>query len=122
MSQESRRNPRIAVPAMYSAVSARAASGAYLDGFVYDISSGGMRFELDDAVDSDTPLDCTITLPPVKMQPTGDPRRPVTFQATGRVVRIHDDEAGPVRMGLQFDDFKTDNDRQTLETYLAAAE
>lgn len=115
------RAPRKALPAMYTSLQARpAGSQQYCwSGFIYDISKTGMRIELDDALDSNAPIECEITLPPITSKITGDPKQPITFHATGRVVRVHDDEPGPVRMGLTFDDFTADTDRKALENYLS---
>jgi hypothetical protein len=106
-----RQSPRAKLAAMYTHLRVRPAGGSRYrwSGFVYDISASGMHFELDDQIDSGTALEVRITLPG---------SAPTTLSATGTVVRTHDDEPGPVRMGLHFDDFRTENDRKRLVQYL----
>jgi c-di-GMP-binding flagellar brake protein YcgR len=80
-------------------------------GYIYDISSTGMRFELDSAIEAGAEIEIRAMLP-------GFPH--TTFNATGHVVRRHDDleERGPIRMGMVFDRFANTNDRRKLEDYL----
>ncbi len=109
---EQRRAVRTAVPAMYTVVRVRPAGEQRYrwTGFIYDVSETGIRFELDDPLANGQSLDVRMTLPG---------SRPVTINATGTVVRTHDDEPGPVRMGLQFDQFRTHTDRDRLNDYLS---
>jgi c-di-GMP-binding flagellar brake protein YcgR len=114
---EARREPRLKLPAMYTLLRARAAGDDRYrwTGYIYDISVTGMRFELDHAL---TPGD---EIEVRGMLPAG---RHTTFRATGRVVRIHDDEdagVGPVRMAMQFTTFTRDTERERLVDYLAHA-
>jgi hypothetical protein len=112
--RDERQAPRTAVPPMYSHIRVRPRGDSRYrwTGFVYDISTSGMRFELDQAVQLGTSLDVHITLPG---------RTPVTFRAGGTVVRMHDDEPGPVRMGMAFDQFASDSDRKRLSSYVRNA-
>ena len=107
---------RITLPAMYTLVRVRPRGvGRYSwTGYAYDISNTGMRFELDEAVQPGAPLDVRVMLPG---------RKTATFHASGRVVRMHDDadEPGPVRMGMRFDEFRRQSDRDHLSSYLALA-
>lgn len=108
---------RIQLPPMYTLVRVRPEGNeSYCwTGYIYDISSSGMRFELDAPVDPGTRLEVRAMLP-------GNEH--TSFDATGTVVRIHDDEDdmnGPVRMGMNFDQFNTMTDERKLKRYLAGA-
>lgn len=111
---ESRSASRVTLPAMYTVVRVRPpGSGRYRwTGFAYDISSTGMRFELDESLPQGTDLEVRVMLPG---------STPTHIHLTGQVVRIHDDpdEPGPVRMGMRFDDFRQTADRDRLSGYLA---
>ena len=110
---ELRRASRVALPAMYTVVRVRPRGGQHYrwTGFAYDISSAGMRFELDESLPPGTDLDVRVMLPG---------SAPATFHANGRVVRLHDgpEEPGPMRMGMQFDNFRLPTDRDRLADYV----
>jgi c-di-GMP-binding flagellar brake protein YcgR len=110
---EQRRYPRKAVTPGYSVVQVRRAGRSQYDltGHVYDLSLGGMRFELDKALGEGEAVDVRVTLP-------GEPAG--RFEARGVMVRYHDDpgEAGPVRMGLAFDELATEADRHVLARFM----
>ena len=71
-----------------------------------------MRLELDEPVEAGTPVDISAALPG---------KRATVIQATGRIVRHHDDEnePGPVRMGMALQNFKRPNDRRRLARYVS---
>jgi len=98
---------------MYTHLRARtSADGDYQwDGYIYDISESGIRFELDDAIEPGTNLDVHITLPG---------KFNAEFDVTGEVVRMHDedDEPGPRRMAMTFKRFDQPTDQQKLSDYL----
>jgi c-di-GMP-binding flagellar brake protein YcgR len=109
---EARGSSRLKLPAMYTLVRAKARGGSRFTwtGHIYDLSTTGMRFELDQALDPGTEIEVRAMLP-------GSIH--TTFRATGRVVRIHDDEwIGPTRMAMIFDHFSHSVDRQRLADYL----
>ncbi|MEX2212651.1 MAG: PilZ domain-containing protein [Phycisphaeraceae bacterium] len=121
MSQESpaadaRRSPRLKLPPMYTLVRVKpeGAERFIWTGYIYDISETGMRFELDAPVEPGTKLEVRAMLPGIFH---------TTFNVTGTVVRIHDDDdnAGPCRMGLFFDQFNEVDDRMRLQDYLVAS-
>jgi hypothetical protein len=111
---ESRGASRVTLPAMYTVVRVRPRGGQRYrwTGFAYDISTCGMRFELDESIPQGTDLDVRVMLPG---------SAPTHIHLTGQVVRMHDDpdEPGPVRMGMRFDDFRNTTDRERLNGYLA---
>ena len=111
--RDQRQHPRIKVPAMYTLVRARVlGSSKYTwTGHIYDVSVGGMRFELDMPIEPGTQLELRGMLP-------GSGH--TTFRAIGRVVRIHSEpnEMGPVILGLQFESFQSPMDRHRLAQYI----
>ncbi len=105
--------PRYKLDAAYTWVRVRRQGQRYfrLTGHAYDVSSSGMRFELDEALTPGQTVDVELMLPR-----SGTKR----IRATGSIVRLHDpDEVGPIRMGLQFSEMRQDADRQRLERYLS---
>ena len=107
---------RYKLPAMYTLVRVRPAGTQRYrwTGYVYDISLSGMRFEIDRALAPDMQVEIHAMLPG---------KEQVTFEATGHVVRMHDDDyaPGPKRMGMTFDSFAFVGDQQRLTTYLNQA-
>jgi hypothetical protein len=83
-------------------------------GYIYDVSTSGMRFELDRGLEPGTQVEIRAMLPGASH---------TTFRASGHIVRRHDDveERGPVRMGMHFDQFNHPDDRQKLMDYLAVS-
>lgn len=110
---DTRQAARIKLPPMYTLVRVRPEGQKRYcwTGFIYDISNSGMRFELDELLEPGTPIEVRVMLPGAE---------PTTFQASGRVVRAHDDadEPGPVRMGMRFDGFRGHTDRDCLNHYV----
>ncbi|MFP4143892.1 MAG: PilZ domain-containing protein [Phycisphaeraceae bacterium] len=110
--REARRQPRRSVPAMYTLLRARLEGEPQYCwlGHIYDISLGGIRFELDTALEPGAKLEIRALLP-------GQDQ--LFFHATGTVVRIHEDDGfGPTRMALCFDQFRTPLDRQRLARFM----
>lgn len=103
---------RASLPPMYTLLRAKRPGETRYQwaGHLYDVSMSGMRFELDTALKTGEALQVRAMLPG---------QEHVTVRIEGRVVRMHDDEAGPVRMGLMIDRFLGPHDRQKLEAYLA---
>ncbi|MBB6431065.1 PilZ domain-containing protein [Algisphaera agarilytica] len=110
---EARRQPRLKIPAMYSLVRVRpAGADRYCwTGHIYDVSLSGMRFELDQPLEPGTDIEVRGILPG---------QEHVTFQATGKIVRFHDEEPelGPTRMGMVFEQFHSEVDQDRLLGYL----
>jgi len=111
---EARRHPRLKVSAPYSLIRVRLRGRDRYKwtGHVYDVSEGGLRFELDAPLPAGSEVEVRVMLP-------GDNH--TTFRASGRVVRLHDHEAedaGPVRMAMTFDTFANAVDQHRLAHYL----
>lgn len=112
-SADARTAPRLKLPAMYTLLRVRPMDREKFiwTGFIYDVSSTGMRIELDCDLAPGTRVEVRAMLPGAEQ---------VTIRATGHIVRRHDepDEPGPVRMGLEFDSFSNADDRLRLSEYL----
>jgi len=114
-----RRFERFSVLPMYTPVVVRAhAEGSpELEGHVYDVSEGGVRFELDEAIAPGTPVSIQIVLP-------GDTRqgadRGVLVIANVVWVDVDADEPGPVRMAAAFTRFPKAGDRERLLKQLSS--
>jgi hypothetical protein len=114
-SADARQYPRLKLQAMYTLVRVRPAGTKRYQwtGYIYDISQTGMRFEVDGAIPPGTKVDICALLPGAHH---------TTFEATGHIVRMHDDDdldIGPVRMGMTFDSFARELDEMVLDNYLA---
>lgn len=113
---EARQHPRLKLAPMYTLLRAKpAGESKYVwTGYIYDISISGMRFELDQPLEPGTEIEVRGMLPAGKH---------TTFRATGKIVRVHDDEPahGPVRMAMHFDEFVREHEHQRLADYLANA-
>ena len=81
-----------------------------LEGHAYDISEGGVMFELDRGVDPGTPVAVQITLPPA----AGDVGPGRSVFVFGNVVWLDDSDPGPVRMAVAFTRFARLGDRERL--------
>jgi hypothetical protein len=111
-----RRHERFSLPPMYSAVTVNTLTPgtgepklhcAY-DGHCYDISEGGVQFELDEELPYGTPVELNIELP----TQAGEPVRPVKVYAN--VVWTDTSEPGPVRMAAVFSRFAQSEDKERL--------
>jgi len=104
-----RRHPRLSLPAAYTFVRVKPAGARRFrwSGHAYDISRGGLRFELDQPLASGTQIDIRLMAPGCQTQP---------LQLAGRVVRLHDgDEPGPVRMAAVIERCHDPHDQQRLD-------
>ena len=109
---EHRADPRLTIPAMYTLLRLRLPGEMRFcrTGHVYDVSLGGMRFELDDALPVGQEVEARVMLPGSH----------TNFTVTGHVIRlVSEEEPGPVRMAIRFESFANAMDRQRLVDYLA---
>jgi len=84
-----------------------------LEGHAYDISIGGMRFELDSPIEPGSPVGLLLDLP--QPSPPGAIVGSNLVAITGTVVWIDDDDApGPVRMAAIFHNFESPADEERL--------
>ncbi len=115
---ESRRDPRLKVAPMYTLLRAKKPGNKKYrwSGYIYDVSMGGMRFELDEALEPGFEVEVRAMLPF---------SRHGAFVATGQVVRLHDEAedspVGPYRMAMRFTSFRCEFDQAHLSEYLSTA-
>ncbi len=111
--RERRRYNRYVLPSMYTSVMVRQTDEEEFGpcGHAYDVSIGGMRFELDEPLEVGTNIVVRIELPgtdPVECEPV---------YASGRVVWLEEDDLehpGPVRMACVFREFARPQDQDRL--------
>jgi len=109
-----RRFPRYTMIPAYTPVRVRTLDrvGPELCGHVYDVSEGGARFEVDEAIEPGSRVAMQITLPACGA-PDSDASRDIFVMGT--VVRLEDeDEPGPVRTAVIFTHFARSGDRERL--------
>ena len=109
-----RMHVRYELPAMYSRILLRTLdTDEFLwEGHAYDISEGGVRFELDRPIEPGTPVALRIDLPAAFAERRTARRSAFAF---ANVVWLEDeDEPGPARMAAVFTRFAREGDRELL--------
>ncbi|MDX2132981.1 MAG: PilZ domain-containing protein [Planctomycetota bacterium] len=107
-----RRHERLAVPPMYAGIRVRLLTEKRFtrDGHTYDISEGGVQFELDGAITPGTPIAIRLTLPSsVAGEHAGE-----EIEVFGNVVWADESEPGPVRHAAVFSRFASEAARDVL--------
>ena len=108
-----RKHERIRVQPMYTSVIAKGL-GEHDDlemlGHIYDVSEGGVRIELDEALDPGRTVALHLEFPGTA----------AAVQVSASVVWVHDDldDPGPRRMALRFTEFTSAPDRHRLVDYI----
>jgi hypothetical protein len=95
---------------MYSAmeVKLRSETEDALEGHIYDISRGGVCFELDGRIENGTPIFMKLSLPEWLLGLADGETDLTSVHVKGTVVWNDDDEVpGPVRMAAVFTSFDT---------------
>lgn len=105
---------RFALAPMYTPITARLLENEEftLEGHAYNISEGGVQFELDQPIAPGTPVALQVTLPQGASEVDLGPGRSVFVFAN--VVWIDDEEPGPVRMAAAFTRFARRGDKERL--------
>ncbi len=116
-----RRHERFALSPMHTQIAVRPmdTDTFSFEGHAYDISEGGVQFELDRGFEPGTPIAMEITLPEGMMHADNGPGRAVFVM--GNVVWLDDSEPGPVRMAMVVTRFARAGDRERLFKKLALA-
>lgn len=111
-----RRFQRLTLPAMYTGVRVRFMNDEKftLEGHAYDISEGGIQFELDRGIDPGTPIALEITLPNSFGAEEGADGPGRAIFVLGNVVWIDDSDVGPVRLAMTFTRFARAGDKERL--------
>jgi hypothetical protein len=114
--RDRRLHPRFVLPSMYTTVEVRPLDSERFmwKGHAYDVSVGGMRFELDQPIEPGTQVAVRLQLPGAAQLRVTE-RRPV--YAFANVVWIEEDDLeqpGPVRMACVFKRFVQPGDMERL--------
>ncbi len=123
-SNNRRQFDRFLVPPMYTQIAVKPAEADHYiwDGHAYDISEGGIQFEIDHVLQPGTQVGIKIELPGrglTSRQLLGAERLPV--YALGNVVWVDDDDGlGPCRIAAVFSKFTKPGDRDRLLSRLAS--
>lgn len=119
-SADRRVHTRYALPVMYTAIGVRPGDcdAFRFEGHAYDISLGGIRFELDEPLAPGSTIGVRIDLPGFAAHGGQVDARPI--YALANVVWLEDeDEPGPYRMAAVFTRFALEGDEQRLARALA---
>lgn len=120
--KDRRRHTRYVLPSMYTTVEVRPLDSDEFQwkGHAYDISEGGMRFELDHAIEPGTKIAVRVELPGAERLQLTE-RRPVYVFANVVWVEPDDlEQSGPVRMACTFTRFAMPGDRERLQGRLSS--
>lgn len=126
--RERRRHARFSVPPMYSPVAVRTLDSDEFafEGHAYDVSEGGLQFELDRPFEPGTRLAMRLELPGAMgfgRSPQGGPGRDMgpgrAIFVFATVVWVAEDEFGPARMAAVFSMFCRASDKDRLKRALA---
>lgn len=112
-----RAHTRFPLKPMYSGIEVKLASSAEnsepYEGHAYDISRGGVSFELDDIIEPGTPILLRLTLPEWLLGLVEGEEDLTSVQVRGTVVWADNDGVnGPVRMAATFHAFGSDAERE----------
>ena len=113
-----RRHERFVLPPMYTPVAVRLGTQTAFarDGHCYDVSEGGVQFELDHPIDLGTAVEIKFELP-------GDlDEEARTVRAFANIVWRDDSEPGPVRMAAAFTRFAHAGDREKLFSHIISGQ
>ena len=112
--QNRRRFPRFALQPAYTPIAARTLDSETFDfeGHAYDISEGGVQFELDRAIKPGTKIALAITLPTMNSRNIGPGRAIYVFANV--IWTDNDDVDGPVRIAAVFTRFARAGDQERL--------
>jgi hypothetical protein len=110
-----RRHERFALAPAYTEVAVRLLDSEHftLEGHAYNISEGGVQFELDRPIAPGTPVAMRITLPRGRRE-AGDNGPGRAVFVLGNVVWLDESEPGPARMALVVTRFARAGDRERL--------
>ena len=120
---EQRLHQRYTLPAMYTAIEARTPhAGAYgWHGHAYNISQGGVQFELDHLLEPGAPIVMRLQLPCRNAHTLrlGAPPATLTVEALANVVWIEDaEDPPPYRTAAVFSRFLTPNGQALLQSHI----
>lgn len=109
-----RQHIRFALPSMYTRIVVRFLDSEEFEheGHAYDVSEGGIQFELDRPIAPGTPIVLRLDMPRASVERSTERRSIYVF---ANVVWLEDeDEPGPARMAAVFTRFAREGDREAL--------
>jgi hypothetical protein len=117
-SSENRQHARYRLAPMYTPVTLRSIDNPkrVLEGHVYNVSEGGLQFELDEAIEAGTPVTIELTLPLGEGEVWDGVSDLPVIRIDGNVVWADEDEPGPVRMAMIFTRFASQIERELLSS------
>ena len=104
----------------YCGVTARI-DGKILTGHAYDVSEGGVQFELDHPIEPGRNIVLKIELPPVLLAASGDTQPGIPIVVAGNVVWCDTEEPGAARMALAVTRFILESDKVRLLRVLSSS-
>lgn len=117
-----RHHSRFRLPAAYTPVAVKLpnARSFALAGHAYDISEGGIQFELDQAIAPGTAVGMQIELPRGQGSAAEHDASGNAVFVVGNVVWVDDSEPGPVRMALAITRYARAGDQERLRGSLTS--
>lgn len=117
-SQDNRRHARFRVAPMYTPVVLRTLDNPKhrMEGHAYNVSEGGLQFELDEPIDAGTPVTIELTLPLGEGEVWDGVSDLPVVRIDGNVVWTDSEEPGPVRMAMIFTKFASEIERELLSS------
>ncbi|MFO0831593.1 MAG: PilZ domain-containing protein [Phycisphaerales bacterium] len=115
-----RRFERFNLPCAYTSIALRTLDSERFEheGHAYDISEGGVQFELDRGIEPGTAVAIRVDLPTSMLPDDMGPGRSVFIM--GNIVWMDDSDVGPARMALAITRFARQGDRERLIKAFAA--
>ncbi len=115
-----RRFERFALPSAYTSIAVRLLDSDRFEfeGHAYDISEGGVQFELDRGITPGTAIAMRVDLPASMIPDDMGPGRSVFLM--GNVVWLDDTDVGPARMALAVTRFYREGDQERLTKAFAS--
>jgi hypothetical protein len=115
---ENRRHARFRVAPMYTPVVLRTIDNPKraLEGHAYNVSEGGLQFELDEAIDPGTPVTIELTLPLGEGEVWDGVSDLPVVTVQGNVVWTDTDEPGPIRMAMIFTRFANEMQKELISS------
>ncbi|MBL8762130.1 MAG: PilZ domain-containing protein [Phycisphaerae bacterium] len=112
---------RFAMTPMYTSIALRTLDEETFEheGHAYDISEGGMQFELDRGFEPGSRVVVRIDLPDQRPEQSGDTGPGRALFVFANVVWMDDSDAGPVRLAVAFTNFARAGDRERLLRHMS---
>jgi len=117
-----RRFERFVIPPMYSRLRLRRVGEERFlyAGHIYDLSEGGIRFELDEPINPGEAVALEIALPTLGVPGTSDVGPGRAIFVFGNLIWVNEDDLpGPVRMAVAFTSFAREGDHKRLVNHLS---